>query len=241
MHITRRLLALARDSRLALAATILTGFLAGLLTIGQASVLSQVVARVFLGGQTLPDVTGLLRLILIIVFLRAVLAWGSEISANAVAVRVKSDLRQRLFDKILRLGPAYTRGERTGELVNAAVEGVEALGTCFEYTLTLDSPECDVSAEQLLGKRYRVDIALGARGQRSLEGIVSELAHVGFVADCARYKLVLRPSLWLWWNQWSERWLMDRAGPRSVRNQGKRQDLPQIPAQRTYRLQEFRL
>ena len=135
MSITRRLLALARDSRLALAATILAGFLAGLLTIGQASALSQVVARVFLGGQTLPDVTGLLQLILIIVFLRAVLAWGSEVSANAVAVRVKSDLRQRLFDKILRLGPAYTRGERTGELVNAAVEGVEALDAYFSQYL----------------------------------------------------------------------------------------------------------
>jgi ATP-binding cassette subfamily C protein CydCD len=132
---TRRLLALARDSRLALAATILTGFVTGLLTIGQASACSQVLARVFLGGQTLPDVTGLLQLILLLIFLRACLAWGSEISANAVAVRVKSDLRQRLFDKILRLGPAYTRGERTGELVNAAVAGVETLDAYFSQYL----------------------------------------------------------------------------------------------------------
>ena len=44
---TRRLLALARDSRLALAMTILAGFLAGLLIIGQASTLSQAMARVF--------------------------------------------------------------------------------------------------------------------------------------------------------------------------------------------------
>jgi type VI secretion system secreted protein VgrG len=77
------------------------------------------------------------------------------------------------------------------------VEGVEALGTCFEYTLTLDSADCDVSAEHVLGKRVRVDIALGARGARSVEGIVSELAHVGFVDSAARYKVVLRPCLWL--------------------------------------------
>ena len=132
---TRRLLALARDSRLALAVTILTGFLTGLLIIGQASALSQVVARVFLGGQTLPDVKGLLQLFLTIVFIRACLAWGGEISANAVAVRVKNDLRQRLFDKILRLGPAYTRGERTGELATAAVAGVEALDAYFSQYL----------------------------------------------------------------------------------------------------------
>jgi ATP-binding cassette subfamily C protein CydCD len=131
----RRLLNHARDSRLPLAATILTGFLAGLLTIGQASALSQIVTRVFLGGQSLPDVAGLLRLILLIVFLRAILAWGGEVSANAVAVRVKSDLRRRLFDKILRLGPAYTRTERTGELVNAALAGVEALDAYFSQYL----------------------------------------------------------------------------------------------------------
>ncbi len=135
MSIFRRLLTLARDSRLALAATVLSGLLAGLLTIGQAAGLSRLVDGVFLGGQTVPDVAGLLQQLLLIVFLRALLAWGSEVSANAVAVRVKSDLRKRLFDKILSLGPAYTRGERTGELVNAAVEGVETLDAYFSQYL----------------------------------------------------------------------------------------------------------
>ena len=135
MSISRRLLALVRDSRLALVATILAGFLAGLLIIGQASALSQVVDGVFIGGQGLTDVWGLLELILIIVFLRACLAWASEVSANALAVSIKSNLRKRLFDKILSLGPAYTRGERTGELVNAAVEGVEALDAYFSQYL----------------------------------------------------------------------------------------------------------
>jgi ATP-binding cassette subfamily C protein CydCD len=133
--ITRRLLNLAHDSRLALAVTILSGLLTGLLTIGQAAGVSRLVDGVFLGGQLLSDGAGLLRLLLLIVCLRALLAWGSEISANTVAVRVKSDLRQRLFDKICSLGPAYTRSERTGELVNAAVEGVEALDSYFSQYL----------------------------------------------------------------------------------------------------------
>ena len=90
---------------------------------------------VFLGGQVLSDVAGLFRLLLGIVFLRALLVWGSEIGANSVAVRIKSDLRQRLFDKILSLGPAYTRRERTGELVNTAVEGVETLDAYFSQYL----------------------------------------------------------------------------------------------------------
>jgi ATP-binding cassette subfamily C protein CydCD len=135
MTIFRRLLNLARDSRLALAATILTGFLAGLLTIGQASALSQVIDRVFMSGQTLTDLTALLKIIIIIVLFRALLAWVGEVSANAVAVHVKNDLRQRLFNKILSLGPAYTRQERTGELVNAAVDGIEALDAYFSQYL----------------------------------------------------------------------------------------------------------
>jgi len=132
---TRRLLTLARDSRLALVAAVLSGLLTGLLTIGQAAGLSRIVDEVFLGGGLLSDVAGLLLLLLVIVFCRALLAWVSEVSANAVAVRIKSDLRQRLFDKILSLGPAYTRGERTGELVNTAVEGVEMLDAYFSQYL----------------------------------------------------------------------------------------------------------
>ena len=135
MKVNLRLLSLARDSRLALAGTILSGLLTGLLTIGQAAALSRVVNGIFLGGRLPSDVAGLFRLLLIIVFLRAFLAWGREISANSVAVCVKSELRQRLFDKILSLGPAYTRSERTGELVNAAVGGVEALDTYFSQYL----------------------------------------------------------------------------------------------------------
>jgi ATP-binding cassette subfamily C protein CydD len=42
-------------------------------------------------------------------------------------VRVKSELRERLFAHVLRLGPSYTVGERTGELTTTAAEGVEKL------------------------------------------------------------------------------------------------------------------
>jgi ATP-binding cassette, subfamily C, bacterial CydCD len=135
MKVALRLLLLARDSRIALGVTILFGFLTGLLIIAQAAGLSRVVNGVFLGGLFLSDVEGILLLLLLIVFIRAFLAWGSEISASAMAIRVKIDLRQQLFDKILRLGPAYTRSERTGELVNAAIEGVELLDAYFSQYL----------------------------------------------------------------------------------------------------------
>jgi len=133
MH--RRLLTLTRDTRFALLLTVLSGLVAGLLTIGQAYLVSSTVNGVFLNGQTLAEVFHWLKLILFIIAGRALLAWVNEVSANAVAVKIKTDLRERLFNHILNLGPAYTRGQRTGELTTAAVEGIEALDAYYSQYL----------------------------------------------------------------------------------------------------------
>jgi len=140
MH--KRLLTLARDARLPLSLTILAGFLGGLLIIWQASALSGVINRVYLQHRTLTDAWPSMRLLLMIFALRAALAWGSEITANAVALRVKTDLRERLFAHLLEMGPGYTRGERTGELATAAVDGVEALDAYYSQYL----PQLVISA-----------------------------------------------------------------------------------------------
>ena len=66
---------------------------------------------------------------------RGILLWAGDVTANRVATRVKTDLRERLTAHLLALGPAYTRGERTGELVNTAVEGIEALDAYFSQYL----------------------------------------------------------------------------------------------------------
>ena len=133
MH--RRLLAFTRDTRPALLLTVLSGLLAGLLTINQAYLVSSTVNGVFLEGQTLAQVFHWLQLILLIIAGRAFLTWVNEISANAVAVKIKTDLRERVFDHILKLGPAYTRSQRTGDLTTAAVEGIEALDAYYSQYL----------------------------------------------------------------------------------------------------------
>ena len=133
MH--RRLLALARDSRLALTLTILSGLFIGLLAIGQAYLVSATVNDVFLEKQTLLQVSHWMQLLFIVIAARGLLTWLNEVAANAVAVRVKSNLREQLFAHILALGPAFSRGERTGELTTAAVDGIEALDAYFSQYL----------------------------------------------------------------------------------------------------------
>ena len=133
MH--RRLLSLIRDNRLVLIITILSGLLVGILTIWQAYVLSKIVSSVFLSGVTLDTGRNSLRLLLIVISLRAAFSWISEVSASTISIHVRNHLRQRLITHILLLGPAYTHSERTGELTSTVMEGVEALDAYFSQYL----------------------------------------------------------------------------------------------------------
>lgn len=124
----------AKSSRLAIVLTIALGFLAGMFTVIQARTLSQVINGVFLDDSTLQKSAPLLGLLLIIFLGRAITLWAGEISAKRVALRVKTSLRKKLYAHIQNLGPLYSRAERTGELVNTATEGIEALDAYFsEY------------------------------------------------------------------------------------------------------------
>ena len=132
---SRRLLTFARSSGAALTLTILLGWGGGVLTILQAWYLAFIINAVFLKGASLAGLGLPLGVLLAVVVGKALSIWGAEVSANTVAQRVKSDLRGRLLDHLTALGPAFTQGERTGELATAGVEGVEALDAYFSQYL----------------------------------------------------------------------------------------------------------
>ena len=116
-----------KPARIFLICTIALGMLGAVATIAQMFFLSLVVDRVFLAGESLEEVRALLLLLLGAVVLRSGLLWLREVVAQRGAVRVKNQLRERLFAHLMLLGPNYTGGERTGELSATAVEGVERL------------------------------------------------------------------------------------------------------------------
>ena len=119
------------SARVFLGATVLLGVLVAVATIAQMVLLAGVVDRVFVGGAGREGVGTLLLLLLGASVLRSGLLWGREVTAQRGAVRVKTELRGRLVGYVLRLGPAYARGERTGELATTATEGVEKLDAYF--------------------------------------------------------------------------------------------------------------
>ena len=107
--------------------TVIIGMLGTAVIIVQMALLSRVVNSVFLLHKGLAQVEPLLLLLLSAIIMRAGLAWIREITAQRGAIRIKSELRQRLFAHLLQLGPAFSKNESTGELVTTASEGVERL------------------------------------------------------------------------------------------------------------------
>lgn len=101
------------------------------LVIAQAYLLSQVIAQVFLEDAPFAQMKGYLLGILGVIGVRAIFQYFSEITAREAAIRVKERIREHFLHKIVSLGPVYARGERAGELLNTAVEGIEALDDYF--------------------------------------------------------------------------------------------------------------
>ena len=135
MNFNRNLLNAARREWLALALTILLGFLGGLTIILQARQLSAILSAVFIEGQTRGAVAPLFVPLLVILFVRALFAWLADASAGTLAIRVKERLRSQLVDHLFCLGPSYARGENSGELANTALQGIENLDAYFSQYL----------------------------------------------------------------------------------------------------------
>ncbi|HEX2913367.1 MAG TPA: thiol reductant ABC exporter subunit CydD, partial [Chloroflexia bacterium] len=131
MKMDKRLLQMSGGIRKYIALTVGLGFLVAILTVLQASFLSHIIDDVFLGGKDLGQSAGWLIVLLAVIIGRAILNWGIEVSAGYAAGKAKTNLREKLFAKLFNLGPAYARGQRSGELSNTAVEGVEALNGYF--------------------------------------------------------------------------------------------------------------
>ncbi len=107
-----------------LAACILIG---GLLTVAQAALLSHLIDRAFLGKTPPEDLLTRMAALVGAAVARAGAGFLGDLGAGELSLRVQSNARTALVDHLLRLGPAFARGERTGEVALTAVEGVDRL------------------------------------------------------------------------------------------------------------------
>ncbi len=101
--------------------------MAGALAIGQAWLLAAAISGAFLGRAGLHEVAPYLVGFAGAAVLRAAATWGQEVLAQRFSGTVRLAVRDRLLRRLLALGPRFASGERTGELANTLVGGVDAL------------------------------------------------------------------------------------------------------------------
>jgi len=116
---------------LALGASTAVGFF----IVIQAYYVSLIIDHVFLQRATLEEVSGLFWNLFLVIMGRAALVWLGSVSSSYSAIRIKDDLRRRLYAHLMILGPLYTYGERSGELISTMTEGIEDLDDYFSQYL----------------------------------------------------------------------------------------------------------
>jgi ATP-binding cassette subfamily C protein CydD len=128
--VDRRLLRHARAARGYLAVVVVLGLALTALVLAQAGLLARALA-VAAPGVGPVALWPVLVTLLAVVLSRAVAVYGGEAAALRASASVKSQLRRRLAAQVLRLGPAWLGGQRTGEITTLATRGLDALDPYF--------------------------------------------------------------------------------------------------------------
>ncbi|MDH6625067.1 ATP-binding cassette subfamily C protein CydCD [Streptomyces sp. LBL] len=130
-----RLLRYARATRFFLVAVVGLGAVGALLVIAQAMLIAEIVVGAFQHGLPVTELRTPLLLLVAVAGGRALVSWLTELAAHRASAAVKSELRGRLLERAVALGPGWLSGQRTGSLVALATRGVDALDDYFSRYL----------------------------------------------------------------------------------------------------------
>ena len=130
MLLNQDLLSLARGVRWHILARTALGLAVAGTRVAQALLIAHAIARVF-AGAAVGELGPIAAALAVTVFARALLLWLSEVASQWVANQTKLALRERLYRRLIELGPGQVGAHRTGEIRAALVEGVESLETYF--------------------------------------------------------------------------------------------------------------
>ena len=130
-----RLVRYARTTRPFLMAVVGLGAVGAGLVIAQAMLIAEVVVGAFQHGLSVADLRTPLLLLVAVAGGRAMVSWLTELAAHRASAAVKSELRGKLLERAVALGPGWLSGQRTGSLVALATRGVDALDDYFSRYL----------------------------------------------------------------------------------------------------------
>ena len=130
MYFDPKLWTFTQGVRGRIAATVAIGVVAAAVGIARLALLGWLLAQVF-QGVPLSDLVYPFAGIALVMLLRGQLEYWRTMAAHKTAAIVQLRIREKLFDKIVELGPAYMGLERTGAVITSMVDGVEQLETYF--------------------------------------------------------------------------------------------------------------
>ena len=130
-----RLLHHGRAARGYLLLSVVLGAATAVLVVARAWLLAVIIVGAAADGKDLGQLRGPLVVLLLVVVVRAAIAWYSDVAADRCSARVKSQLRAALAERVAADAPSALGGQRTGELVTLATRGVDALDGYFSRYL----------------------------------------------------------------------------------------------------------
>lgn len=103
----------------------------GALLIGQAAAIAWLIQTVLVARRPLAEATGVLLGLMLILIVRAVLSSFTQAAAGDVADSARLALRERVYQRLLGLGPLWLRQQRTGELGELMLTHADAVESYY--------------------------------------------------------------------------------------------------------------
>ena len=126
----RQLWPFTEGVRLRIAWAVAIGIVAAALGIARLGLIGWLLGLVFTGAR-FDDLIAPFALVAVVMVARGGVEYYRTMIAHRTASTVQQSLRQKLYDQVVRLGPAHFGHQRTGDVILTVVEGVEQLETYF--------------------------------------------------------------------------------------------------------------
>ena len=130
MYFNLRLFAMTKGLRLRILFAALMGLIAVGASIARLAITGVIIARVF-QGEGFSSLTAPLIAVAALIVVRGVLQYVRDAVSYQTATATKIEIRRRLYQHALALGPGYFDQRRTGDVLMSLVDGVENLETFF--------------------------------------------------------------------------------------------------------------
>lgn len=159
MMLNRRVIELTKGIKCSILFKALLGVAVSGTYVAQAVLLGKIVGQLY-SKEELSAVIQTILYVSAVIASRLILIYYNSVYGKKIIGKVKNILRRRIYDKLLKLGPAFLDDERTGKLGSTMVSGVDYL----EGYLTLYIPQilvCVIACGAMLIYVFSLHYILG--------------------------------------------------------------------------------